>query len=67
MMLKIQVHITGINDILKYIQTENGYLKKFTILLYFLSNTAVKVSIQDFFHKHLICSYTTFSLLAPWL
>ncbi len=38
MMLKIQLRITGMNDILKYIQTENSYFKKqyyFTILLYF--------------------------------
>ncbi len=41
MMLKIQSCITGINDILKYIQIENDYFNLqlyFTILLYFLLN-----------------------------
>ncbi len=50
MMLKIQLCITGINDILKYIQIEISCFK-------FLQDFAALLNIRDFFQKLLSQSH----------
>jgi len=58
-MLKIQLYITGINYILKYIQIENRYFKLnkyFTIVLFYLLDqiNEALVSSRDLFKKKIL-------------
>ncbi len=70
MMLKIQLFIAEINDILQYIHIENRYLKLKPFLLYFWSFKCILVSIffqkLFFFMNHVAQIFKCVNLYLSW-